>query len=267
MGNGFNLRQDILNVLRAKGVGIPGDGTVLSRHGRLYHRLNVPAAGSAQFTFFNEAKKLSITNLDQANQLPANQVMIVTGIRFSFLPGLDRDGKRLGTAITAGVAGASSLSTGVAGAAATAMTDNLAAIWKWHEKIREFLSQGLVELKVADRVMLSVYGLDAFPAGRGVVTSSTMNANSVQVAAAGTLASVQQAITSSANGAPMFGNRFSLASAIPLVAGQQFSLEVNFANAVDFTEVNLGPLNGIAGAITAGVLMAELEGELLTTVS
>ena len=273
MANGFNLRSDLSAVLKAKGVGIAGDGTVLSRPCRLYHRLNIPKAGSFRYAFFNEPKGLGITNLDQASTLPANQAFVALGMRFSFTPGIDRMGLRLGIAVPVAAEFAAStlnFGTSTTGAAAAAAADGIAGIWKWHEKVRELLSQGEVSFKTGDRTMFQVYGLDAFPSGRGVVCSAASDsavgvANSTATTV--TINAIQHALTQISNGAPVAGNFFRFTSPIAIVAGQQFGVEVAYNSLVDFAELNLGPLNGIANAVTAGTLMCELDGELMSTVS
>lgn len=259
MSTGFNLRPDIAEVIRRKGVGLAGDGSVLSRPARIFHRVNITPTGNQQISFFNEAKSQNVTNMDQASMLSANQAMIIVGMRFSFIPGLDRDGKRLGIAApTAAEKLASSLNLGVA---AADNADGLATLWKWHEKTREILSQGLVELKIGDRTIFSIHGLDAFPAGRGVVTSVGVS-NSIWAAAAAT---VQHGMTAIANGAPVSGNAFRFISPLALVAGQQFSVNVSYSGGIDFTDADLGPLVGLANAKAAGTLMCELDGELLSS--
>ena len=260
---GFNIRTDIADVIRRKGVGLAGDGSVLSRPVRIFHRVNITPAGNQQISFFNEAKSTNVTNMDQASMLSANMAMIVVGMRFSFTPGFDRDGKRLGIAApTAAELQASALNLGMADAT---NADKLGTIWKWHEKTRELLGQGLVELRIGDRTIFSVFGLDAFPSGRGVVTSAALGTAIGGSAVPAT--TVQQALTSIANGAPVAGNAFRFISPLALVSGQQFSVNVSYTGGVDFTELNLGPLNALANAKAAGVLMCELEGELLSAAS
>ena len=269
---GFNLNANVASVVRGKGVGMAGDGNVLSRPCRLYHRLNVPKAGIGRYTFFNEAKGLGISNLDQPGTLPANNVFVALGIRFSFLPGMDRLGLRLGlSAPSAAELQASSLNYGSSTTAAvvTATVDALAAIWKWHEKVREILSQGEALFKIGDRTMFQVYGLDAMPSGRGVVASAQSDVSvgvSNTTATTITIQSLQHALTQISNGAPVVGNIFKFSSPIAIVAGQQFSVELAYNANVDFTEQYLGPLYGLANAVSAGTLMCELDGEMITPV-
>jgi hypothetical protein len=261
--NGFSVREDVLNFVRqGRGVGLAGDGSVWSRPYRLWHRLDIPKAGNALLRFFNEAKALGVTNLDQPNTLPANYVFIAYGLKFHFLPGVDRIGRRLGIAApTAAELTASAMNYGSAGAV---VTDQTAALWKWHEKIRELLGMGTVALNISDRPIFEMYGLDTFPSGRGVVTSV---AASDAMTNTSTAASIQRAFTSISNGAPVFGNAHRFPKPYAIAAGQQFNVTVQYNSPVDFTEQYLGPIYSLANAVTAGVLMCEIEGEMVSPVN
>lgn len=260
--NGFSVRADVLNYVRnVRRVGIAGDGGVWTRPYRIWHRLNYPKAGQNIFRFFSESRGLGVTNLDQPYTLPANYIFIAYGVKFGFLPGVDRNGYRLGEAAPAAAdIQASSMNIGSAGAT---ITDN-APTWKWHEKIREVLSQGTVVLNLSDRPLFEMYGLDTFPSGRGVVSSVAASDAMTNTAAA---ASIQRAYTAISNGAPVFGNAHRFPSPYAICAGQQFNLTVQYNTNVDFTETNLGPLYNLTNAVTAGVLMCELEGEMVSPVN
>lgn len=261
--NGFALKQNVADFIRQKrGVGIPGDGNVWSRPYELWHRRDVPKAGIASLVFFNEVRGDGITNLDQANTLPANYAFLAKGLRFHFLPGFDRSGRRLGIAApTTAERLISGLNT--FGQSTSITVDHLAPLWKWAEKIREFLGQGTVELKIGERPILNAYGLDNFPAGRGIV-GNAMLSNSIT----NTVASSQAVgLSSISNGAPIITNRHSFERPYPIFAGQQFAVETRWNQVVDWTEADIGPLSGVGNAVTAGVLLCEMEGELVSPVA
>lgn len=261
--NGFSVREDVLRYVReSRGVGIAGDGSVWSRPARIWHRVDVPKAGIGMLRFYNEAKALGVTNLDQPNSVPPNYVFLAYGLKFHFTPGVNRLGQRLGIAAPAQaelLASALNL-----GSAAATITDNIATVWKWHEKVRELFAQGTITLNISDRPIFEMYGLDTFPSGRGVVTSVAGSDTMTNAAAA---ASIQRAFTSLSNGAPVFGNAHRFPKPYAIAAGQQFNVVVQYNAAVDFTEQYLGPLYNLANAVTAGVLMCELEGEMVSPVN
>lgn len=251
MANGFNVREDILNLLRSRGIGLPGDGNILTRAYSLWHRISLAAAGVTQQTFFNENKSPDVTNLEQANILPANYVFVMDGMSFNFIPGFDRTGSR--------VAAVSAASLNYSGTAVG--TDATAPVWKWAEKTRELLSQGQVVMTIGDREMINRHGLDAFPSGRGLVASMTVSNSLAAATTASASASLTQAMLLMSNGAPVAGNVYRFSSPIAIPAGQNFGVRVNWGTKVDFTEQYAGPLYNLNPAATvAGTLVCELHG-------
>lgn len=262
--NGYSINANVASALSARTGGLPGGGAkVITRPYKYWHRLNVPKAGSETFRFFNEARANGVTNLEQANTLPSNYAFALHCIRLSFLPGFDREGKRLGIApasITAAERRASALNWGKYEAAVP--TDTIDRVPRWHEKMRELMEQAEVELHIGDRPIQNVYGLTNYPQGRGLVGGGALATGFAQAAPAN--AYQGDAISTVSNGVPIVANAWGFGVPFPLVGGQQFSLVVRYNRAVDFTEADLGPLEGVTNAVTAGVLMCELEGELIT---
>jgi hypothetical protein len=256
--SGYNIAPGLEDAALKLGVGIPGRGKYFRRPYTLYHRVNVPAAGQTQFIFFNEPRAIGVTNLEQAGTLPANQLFIAHGLRFKFLCGIDRLGNRIGVAApTQAQLVASSLSGGVVG---TAAADGLAAQWQWTEKFRELLAQGQVIFRIGERDVFNQYGLEKFPNGSGVTAQTALAESGTFTAQA----SHQINVTQLNNGERVVSNRYSFTTKVGILAGQQFGLQVDYSRAVDFTQQYVGPLYGITGAVTAGTLMAELEGEIVT---
>jgi hypothetical protein len=268
--NGYPLKPNVARATEAMIGGLPGgDSQVWLRKTKIWHRLNVLADGSQnQFTFFNEPRAIGVTNLDQANTIPANYTFLCIAPRFNFYPGIDRGGFRVGVSGGAPTAAQLQASSMNFGTAAATITDNIAQIWKWQEKIRELMNQGEVVMTVAEKPVFTIWGLTSFPAGKGLVVNSGVT-NTMTAAAASN--SIQDAMTNVTNGVPQVQNAFSMGNKpYPIVAGQQFAMTVRLLRGVDFTETNLGPLNGVAttnapnGVLVAGTLECELEGFMLS---
>lgn len=228
------------------------------RRSTIFHRINVPVNGQQVFNFFNASRAGGVTNLEQAGTLPANTVATVTHVRFSFLPGFDVAGNRLGIAAPTQAQIQASL-LGSAGYGTTA-ADPIAAspIALWFEKFRELMSQGQASFRIGEREIFSAYGLTKFPEGRGVVPqvqTSAALANST----ASTVNTFHETFAGVFNGAPVIGNAWKLDGDVKIFSGKQFALDVNYIKPVNFAEQYAGPLYNIAGAVTAGVLMAELD--------
>lgn len=255
--NGLALRADIANVARQRGLLPPsGSSNVLTVPWRLYHRVNVPAAGQTNFTFFNETRSAGVTNLDTQGQLPANQVMEVEAIAFSFLPGLDRLGQRLGVAAPTQAQVEASLLNRSSTIAASA--DPAAPLVLWQEKARELLSQGGVVFTINGRNFMDAYGLTTFPEGRGVLADGNSTISATFTAAAG----LAERRTGVYNGAPVASNLYRFPTKVGLFPGQAFSVTVTYNRAVDFTQQFAGPLFNVTGALVAGTLTCELIGKL-----
>lgn len=254
--SGYNLAPALETAATKLGVGIPGRGAFFRRPYTLYHRQNVPASGQTQYIFFNEARSIGVTNLEQAGTLPANQLFIAHGMRFKFLCGITRTGARVTSTSNTYV---SSLSYGVT---ATSNADNVATTWKWAEKTRELLSQGQVIMRVGERDVFNQYGLEKFPSGSGLSVQSDVAA-SLATTASSVTPSYGVNVQTLNNGERVVSNRYTFSTKIGILAGQQFSVQVDYNAAVDFSDQYLGPLNGVT-VTYAGTLMCEIEGELVT---
>lgn len=261
------MSDNIAATLKRLSGGLPaGNAKVWLRPAKIYHRVNILADGSlTAVRFFNEARAKYVTNLDQPNQLPANFAMAVSAIRFDWLYGFDRLGYRLGvsgTTPTAAQLEASSLNWGESGATSA---DELAKLWKIQELSREMLSQGLVTLSIGDRPVFEIFGLSSFPSGKGIVASNALSHAATFTAGSQT----SNGMTSINNGVPVWSNRFTFDSPYPIPAGQQFRIDVEYAQKIDWLNATIGPLNGVAttgapnGVLVAGVLSCELEGTLV----
>lgn len=265
MSNGFAINPALKRIANSRG-GLAGSGgATFTRGTTIFHRLNVPVAGQQSFTFFNAPRAAGITNLEQPGTLPVNTVALVRNIRFSFLPGFNNIGQRLGItgSLTQAQIEASLLNVSKYGTTAADPAAASSAPALWQEKARELLSQGTVNFRVGERDVVTAYGLTKFPEGRGVVgdvTASSAIANTTTT----TVNVHNQVFASIYNGAPVIGNAYSVRGDVQIGSGQQFGIEVTYANAVDFTQQYAGPLYNISGAITAGVLMCELDIDLST---
>ncbi len=250
--NGFPMDELVRQRMRQIAGGIPGDGdATLTTPQSYYHRVNYPTAGSTQFRFFNEPRARGITNLDTPNQFPANYGFLLRSISFDFLPAFDRQGAHCSATVAN-----SSLSLS---AIAAATADQLARPWRWNEKVRELMSQGVVTFKVGQRDIFEVFGLTNFPSGKGVVSNPGVSNMLDTSAAANSLGTMMNQVT---NGAPVFCNRWEFYEPFPIAPNQTFELTVDYLTAVSFSEAGRGPMEGDAGA-TAGVLMCEMLGQLV----
>jgi hypothetical protein len=143
--NGYAMKPEVARVIEAVCGGLPaGQNQVWVRPYKIYHRVPVMAAGNIlTLDFFNARRQKGVSNLDTPNSLPANYGFALTSLRFDFLPGFDELGYRLGVRTAAPTTAqyqASALNFGSAGAV---ITDALAQMWKWQEKIRELMNQGV----------------------------------------------------------------------------------------------------------------------------
>lgn len=266
--NGYALKPSVFKLARALFGGLPGGkNQSWVRKTKYYHRLDFRADGSQTlFTFFNEARSIGVTNLDQPGTIPAGYVFGLQALRFKFTYGFDRNHKRLG--VTTGTPTAAQFKGSAMnfGEASATITDNEAAVWKIQEKIRELFAQGIVTLNVAEKPLFEIFGIDSFPSGSGLATS--IGASHTMTAAAASN-SIQNVMSNVTNGVPVLSNVFTLGTPYPIVAGNVFNVKLNLLNGVDFTETNLGPLNGVATTGTtnavciAGVLECDLEGTLI----
>lgn len=258
---GLPIRADLASIARKRGLLAPtGETNVLIVPWVLYHRRDIPVGGTTNLTFFNEGKAPGITNVDNPNQFPANQIFEVHGMRFGFLPGINRLGQRLGIAAP----DATQLNASTLSRSATLTTADPATLLPLYvEKTRELLTQGAGQLQINSRVVHDFYGLHTFPESKGVC-------NDQQVAMTGTFtagAGLSQIRGNIFNGAPVANNQRLFPTKLAIFGGQQFSLNVTWQQAVAFDQATVGPLNGIAGAVTAGTLTAELFGVLILPVS
>lgn len=260
--SGLPLRADIAQVAAKRGL-MPSSGqsNVLVTPWSYWHRVNVPAAGVSSFTFFNESRSQGVTNLDNQGILPANQVLEVQAIRFKFLAGVDRLGNRLGVAAPTQAQVEASLLNRYSTIATSA--DPAAPLVLWQEKARELIEQGALRFTVNGRVLHDQYGLDNFPAGRGVLSDANQSISATFTAAAG-LAAVRSNVL---NGAPSIGNLNKFPSKLAIFPGQSFSITVDYNRAVDFTQQFAGPLFNVSGAVSAGTLHCELYGLLIQNVA
>lgn len=265
--NGYAMKPEVANVIKAITGGLPaGQNQVWVRPYKLYHRVPVMAAGNIlTLNFFNANRAKGVTNLDIPNSLPANYGFAIASMRFDFLPGFDELGYRLGVRTAAPTTAqyqASALNFGSAGAV---ITDVCAQMWKWQEKVRELMNQGIVTLTIAEKPVFEVFGITSFPAGKGLNVNATFQSAMTAAAASN---SIQDSLNNITNGVPVISNRFDFGSPYPLLAGQQFGVKIELQQKVDWTETNLGPLNSIAttgsvaAELTAGTLCCELEGLL-----
>lgn len=260
--SGLPLRPDIASIAARRGLLPPGGrANVLVQPWTYYHRRDVPAAGASSFTFFNEPKSQGVTNLENQGSLPANQVLEVHGMRFGFLPGIDRLGNRLGVAAPTQAQIEASLLNRASTIASSA--DPASPLVLWNEKARELLNQGSIQLTVNSRVLVDTYALTTFPESKGVVSDANGYIAATFTAAAG-LASIRSGVF---NGAPAASNERKFPTKVAIFPGQAFSVAVNFNRAVDFTQQYAGPLYNVSGAVTAGVLCCELFGNLIVNVS
>lgn len=267
--NGFAMKPAVANALKSLVGGLPaGESQVWVRPYKIYHRVPIMAAGAIQsLLFFNAPRARGVTNLDQANTLPANYAFAIAAMRFDFIYGFDELGYRLGVRTAAPTTAqfqASAVNFGTAGAV---ITDVLAQQWKQQEKTRELMNQGVVTLTIAEKPVFEIFGLTSFPAGKGLNTNNVFSSAMTNAASA---QSIQDAMTNVTNGVPVVSNRFDFGSPYPIAAGQQFSVKVELMRPLDWTETNLGPLNGVAttgsvaAELTAGTLTCELEGLLIS---
>lgn len=264
--SGYNISPGLLAAAKKRGV-LPPDsgGTIFDRSAKLWSRVNVPVAGQTEFTFFNEPQATGVTNVNQG-QLQANQVFIARGLRLSFLCGFDRTGLRLGIASpTTAQRNASTLNQSSFLAAATTNDAITGRIARWAEKSRELLQQGTVRMNIGEREVFNIYGGDSFPSGKGV-TADFSAANPFATTATTTSVQLEHLTANISNGEKVLANRYNFTRPVGIFAGQTFFVGYSFPRAVDFTEADIGPLASVSGAVTAGVLMAELEGELITPV-
>ena len=266
-----SLNPVLTKIANARGA-LPNNLPAFTRSFTYFHRLNVPKAGQQSFTFFNASRQAGITNLEQAGTLPVNTVFTIRAIRFSFLPGFDVSGLRLGyssagaterIASSMNYANTTNVLTGAGVTAATGAVDVLAGAYsyQWAEKSRELMDQGEVILYKGDRTVYSAYGLTKFPQGRGLVTDTT-----TALAIGNSNAAYGSVYSGIYNGAPLAGNVHKLQGDVTIRTGETFKIDVNYSRIVDFTESTIGPLGAVTNAITAGVLMCELDGDIATSV-
>jgi hypothetical protein len=265
--NGYAMKPEVARVIEAVCGGLPaGQNQVWVRPYKIYHRVPVMAAGNIlTLDFFNARRQKGVSNLDTPNSLPANYGFALTSLRFDFLPGFDELGYRLGVRTAAPTTAqyqASALNFGSAGAV---ITDALAQMWKWQEKIRELMNQGVITLTIAEKPVFEIFGVTSFPAGKGLNVNAVHQTSMTNAASA---ASIQDSMNNITNGVPVISNRFDFGSPYPIMAGQQFGVKVELQQKLDWTETNLGPLNSIAttgsvaAELTAGTLTCEMEGLL-----
>jgi hypothetical protein len=222
--NGFAINENVGAVARQIGGGLPGgEAKVQVRNGQRYwHRVAYGSAGTAgTISFFNVAKTPYVTNFPQAASLPANFAFMLSSICFKLYQGIDITGAR------------------VAGGAASSVSSG--APLTLAEEMRTILENGVVNFAISDRPVLdNIYGLDAFPSGRGI---------DVQPTIATTAGTTTTGAAISNNGAPLWANRMTWGTPYPILAGQSLRLDVTWQNALSMTG--------------GGVLMAELVGDLV----
>jgi hypothetical protein len=258
-----SLNPVLTKIANARGA-LPNNLPAFTRSFTYFHRLNVPKGGQQSFTFFNASRQSGVTNLEQAGTLPVNTVFTIRAIRFSFLPGFDTAGIRLGYS-SAGTTEriASSMNYAAVTNNFTGTADPLGAAYatQWAEKSRELMDQGEVILSKGDRTVYSAYGLTKFPQGRGLVTDT-----SLAISSTSTNVYAGEVFSGIYNGAPLAGNVHRLAGDVTIRTGETFKIDVGYSKIVDFTEATVGPLAAVTNAITAGVLMCELDGDIATSV-
>lgn len=218
--NGYAMGESVAGVLTKLSGALPGGRSkVQVRQMRIWHRVAyAPAGTTALLQFFNVARAVGVTNLEQPNQFPANYGFAVQSIGFRVDQGVDITG----TPVAVGA------ESNVAAVGPAALVDQK----------RLIIENGEVNFVVGDKpVLKNVYGLDAFPSGRGIDG----------FAATATTASFAG---KSNNGAPFWANRAVFDTPWPIPGGQQFSLTVQYQN--------LLPLTG------GGVILAEMVGLLVS---
>lgn len=255
---GFSMNDPLALWLRAMSMGLPGDNLpVLARPAKIYSRKNVLVGNAAprEFRFFDESAGPNIQNLPQPNQFGGNTAFALQSIRFGFVYGLDRQGRRLGLASPS--AAQKLLSAVSAGATAAAGGDLIRAQWRAAEVTRALLQTPIVTFKVQETTIWTVQGLTSLPDGKAALTQAGLSQASTSATAAGT-SDIVQTIS---NGAPFAGNAWTFGVPFPLPANQTFDVLVEWPQPVDFAEADIGPLEGQTNVV-AGTLTCELQGYL-----
>lgn len=255
---GVPVNQRILNVANALsgGAGVQQPGGIASYRQRIYHRVNVALTAGLQdqvVTFFNEAKRPGITNMDIASTFATNQAFSATSLRLQFIYGIDRLGNRMG-----GTGG--QLNQYVANVTATPA---LQSTVRMLEKFREMNAMATCSFLLQKDTVFELPCLDALPWGGGQVVQAVMD-NHIEVpTAAGTWKDHETHMINPTNGAPLTDNCWKFGpGALNIVGGQSFALSVNWPQQIGWLDNATLPgpyANGSAPA-NIGHFIACMEG-------
>lgn len=195
-----------------------------------HHRLPLVTAGAlvAQtFRFWQSPTTKNVTNWYGSSGLPNETFMWVQALRFKL---------EFGKVYTTGAPDAEGPSFSVA---ATSIVPGL------YEQIKFLCESGLVTLKFGDRPIVdSVYGLECFPAGKGIDAAIGIGTTATTTTAAGFAAN---------NGMPTAANAFQFSPWAALLPGKTVTCDVEFQSSSIPTQAN-----------TDIILRAEMEGVVIS---
>lgn len=164
----------------------------VQKHERYYHQVAYAAAGQTQLNFFNVGASEHVCNLNQG-LVPDERPFWLTGVCVTF----------------------QDLTAAGAEDGATHHATSLASIALRASEIRKVLMSGLLQMRVADRLILDVQDLTHFP------SDGAFNVASV--------AGPTAALVSYSNGLAVAGNRFRLPAPYPILPGKPVSIALKWA--------------------------------------
>lgn len=202
--------KQFTRVMKGLGVDRPNQfGQITQRY---YHIVDYPTTGSTLFTFFNVNASEHVCNLPNGT-LPDERPCALVGISIAWLD-FTAAGVRSGNQFSA--------------AATTPITRA--------EEVRTILQGGLLQVRVADRLILDAKDLTQFPQDGGFFCPTAYELGAATAAA-----------VPFTNGMPVSGNYFKFRAPYALLPGKKVDVQIKYPSALTVT--------------TAGAIKVTLIGE------
>lgn len=190
--------RQFTRVMRGLGVDRPNQfGQITQRY---YHILDYPTVGATLFTFFNVNATEHVCNLPNGT-LPDERPCALVGLSVAWLD-FTAAGARSGNQFSV---------------AATAP-------WTRAEEVRTILQGGLIQVRVADRLILDAKDLTQFPQDGGFYCAAAYELGAATAAAA-----------PFSNGLPVSGNFFKFRAPYALLPGKKVDVQIKYPTALSAT--------------------------------
>lgn len=198
-----------------KGIGVDRPNQFAQVTQRYYHIVDYPTTGATLFTFFNVNASEHVCNLPNGT-LPDERPFALVGLSVAWLD-----------FTAAGVRSGVQLSV----AATTPFTRA--------EEVRTILQGGLIQVRVADRLVLDAKDLTQFPQDGGFFCPAAYELGAATAGAAPFV-----------NGMPISGNYFKFRAPYAVLPGKKVDVQIKYPSSLTVT--------------TAGALKVTLIGEAVT---